>query len=112
MRDAVSIPIINQLLKENAKVTVYDPAAISNAKSIFKEKIKYATSTIQCLGNADCCLLVTEWAEFKNLKPEDFTKHMNQPILIDGRRIYDPQEFSKKLTFAAIGIGKKQIQSK
>ena len=112
MRNAVSIPIINQLLKENAKVTVYDPAAISNAKSVFKEKIKYATSTIQCLKNADCCLLVTEWAEFKTLKPEDFTKNMNQPILIDGRRIYDPQVFSKKMKFAAIGIGKKKTLPK
>jgi hypothetical protein len=41
----------------------------------------------------------------KELKPEDFTKNMKQPILIHGRRIYNPQEFSKKLKFAAIGLG-------
>jgi len=108
MRDAVSIPIIHQLLKEDAKVTVYDPAAISNAKLIFEEKITYATSTIQCLTNADCCLLVTEWDEFKKLKPENFTKNMKQAILIDGRRIYDQKEFSRKMKFAAIGIGRKE----
>jgi len=91
--------------KEAANVTAYDPIATPNAKTIFKNKIQYATSTIECLKNADCCILVTEWKEFKKLKPEDFVKNMKQPMLIDGRRIFDPKEFSKKLKFAAIGLG-------
>ena len=105
MREARAIPIINQLIKEGANVTAYDPVAIPIAKTIFKNKIQYATSAIECLKNADCCILVTEWDEFKKLKPEDFIKNMKQPILIDGRRIYNPEEFSKKLKFAAIGLG-------
>jgi len=107
MREARSIPIINQLLKEGAKITVYDPAAIENAKSIFKNKIVYASSAIKCIKGADCCILVTEWEEFKKLKPEDFTENMKQPILVDGRRIYNIEEFSKKIKFAAIGLGRK-----
>lgn len=105
MREARSKPIINQLLKEEANITAYDPVAISNAKSIFGERIKYASSTTQCLKDADCCIIVTEWDEFKKLKPEDFTQPMKQPILIDGRKIYNPEEFSQKLKFAAIGLG-------
>jgi UDPglucose 6-dehydrogenase len=49
---------------------------------------------------------VTEWDEFKKLAPEDFVKNMKQPILIDGRRIYNPETFSSKLKFTAIGLGK------
>ena len=105
MREARSIPIINQLLTKNAKITAYDPVAIPNAKKIFKNKIQYTTSPINCLKDADCCIIVTEWKEFKKLKPEDFTKNMRKPILIDGRRIYNPEEYSKKLNFAAIGLG-------
>jgi UDPglucose 6-dehydrogenase len=105
MREARVIPIINQLIQEGAKVTAYDPVAIHTAKKIFKNKIQYATSAISCLKNADCCILVTEWDEFKKLTPEDFTKNMKKPILIDGRRIYNPQEFSQKLKFIAIGLG-------
>jgi UDPglucose 6-dehydrogenase len=105
IREARSIPIINQLLKEGANVTAYDPVAVSNAKSIFGDKIKYASSAIECLKNADCCIIVTEWQEFKNLKPEDFIQNMRTPLLIDGRRIYNPEEFSNKLKFAAIGLG-------
>jgi len=105
IREAKAIPIINQLLAEGANITAYDPVAIPNAKTIFKNKIQYATSAINCLKDADCCILVTEWDEFKKLKPEDFAKNMKQPNLIDGRRIYNPQEFNQKLKFAAIGLG-------
>ena len=105
MREARAIPIINQLVKEGAAVVAYDPVAIPIAKAIFKSKIQYAASTVGCLKNADCCILVTEWDEFKKLKPEDFTNNMKQPILIDGRRIYNPEEFSQKMKFTAIGLG-------
>ena len=105
MREARSIPIINQLLKEGANVTAYDPAALENAKFIFKNKIEYASSAADCIKNADCGILVTEWKEFKKLTPEDFIQNMKQSILIDGRRIYNPEEFGKKLKFAAIGLG-------
>jgi UDPglucose 6-dehydrogenase len=105
MREARVVPIVNQLLKEGAKVTAYDPVAIPVAKTIFTDKIQYATSTAECLKNADCCILVTEWDEFKKLTPEDFTQNMKQPVLIDGRRIYNPEEFGKKLKLAAIGLG-------
>ena len=106
MREAVSVPIIRQFLKEGANVTAYDPVAISTAKNIFKDKIKYADSAARCLKNADCCILVTEWNEFKRLEPEDFVKSMKQPILVDGRRIYNPAEFNKKVKFTAVGLGK------
>jgi UDPglucose 6-dehydrogenase len=105
MREARVIPIINQLLKEGANITAYDPVAIPVAKTIFKNKIQYANSAINCLKNVDCCIIVTEWDEFKKLTPEDFTENMNQPILIDGRRIYNPEEFSQKMKFTAIGFG-------
>jgi UDPglucose 6-dehydrogenase len=105
MREAPSIVIIRQLLKEGAKVVAYDPAAISNAKAIFKEEIEYASSALECLKGADCCILVTEWEEFKKLKPEDFIQNMHTSILLDGRRIYDPGKFSRKIKFTAIGLG-------
>jgi UDPglucose 6-dehydrogenase len=108
MREARSIPIINQLLLGGAKVTAYDPVATSTAKHIFGNKISYASSAINCLKDADCCIIVTEWQEFKLLKPETFKQHMKQPILIDGRRIYNPTEYSKKLEFEATGFGSTQ----
>jgi UDPglucose 6-dehydrogenase len=106
MREARVIPIINQLLKEGANVTAYDPVAMGVAKTIFQGRIQFASSAISCIRNADCAILVTEWDEFKKLTPEDFIKHMKQPILMDGRRIYDPEAFARKMKFVAIGLGR------
>ena len=105
MREARVIPIINQLLKEGANITAYDPVAIPVAKTIFEKKIKYAPSAIACIKDADCCIVVTEWNEFKKLTPEDFITNMKEPILIDGRRSYDPEIFKNKIKFTAIGLG-------
>src|SRR3990172_7406661 len=99
MREARVIPIINMLIQESAKVIAYDPVAIPVARTIFKDGIEYAGSAVDCLKNADCCILVTEWDEFKRLKPDDFIKNMRRPILVDGRRIYDPEEFGAGMAF-------------
>jgi len=106
MREARVIPIINRLLQEGSIVKAYDPVAINYAKSIFQNRIKYASTAIDCLKNADAAILVTEWDEFKKLTPGDFIENMNNPIVIDSRRIYDPETFSEKLNFTAIGLGK------
>lgn len=106
MREARVIPIINELLKEGAKVVAYDPVAIPIAKTIFNDKISYASSAFECIKDADACIVVTEWEEFKKLSPEDFTKKMRQPILIDGRRIFNAEAFKAKMQFVAVGLGK------
>jgi len=106
MREAVSIKIINKLLEEKAEIIAYDPMAIENARKIFGEKIKYASSAIDCIKNADCCIIVTEWNEFKKIKPETFIKYMKNPAIVDGRRIYDPKKYSKKIKIEFIGYGK------
>ena len=105
MREAVSIKIINKLLQDGADVVAYDPKAMHNAKEIFGNRIKYASSEIECIKGADCCIIVTEWDEFKRLRPEDFIQNMRQPCLIDGRRICNPQKFNLKLKFIAVGMG-------
>jgi len=105
MREAASIKIIQKLLREQTDITTYDPSAMTNAEKIFGNQIKYAPSSIECIKEADCCIIVTEWDEFKKLQPKDFIQNMRQPVLIDGRRIYDPKKFSQKLKFAAVGLG-------
>jgi UDPglucose 6-dehydrogenase len=104
-REAVSIRIVEKLLAEGADVSVYDPAAMTNFKREFGKRVKYARSAIECLKETDCALLVTEWDEFKKLKPDDFIRNMRAPAVVDGRRVFDAAAFSDKLRFAAIGFG-------
>lgn len=105
MREARVIPIVDALLSEGAAVTAYDPVAASTARAVFKDTITYAKSAKSCLKDADAAIVVTEWPEFKELTPEDYLGLLKQPVLIDGRRIYNPQPYSHKLKFKAIGLG-------
>ena len=104
MREAASIRVVNELIKRGVTDIVgYDPKALETAKIEFGEKIKYAPSVEDALKNSDCALLITEWDEFKHLTPSDFKKHMRTHNVVDGRRIYDFDEFHRLLPFRAIG---------
>lgn len=105
MREARVTPIIHELLSQGAAVTAYDPIAATTAHAVFKDTIIYAKSAKTCLKGADAAIVVTEWPEFKKLTPEDFLQLLKQPVLVDGRRIYDPKIFADKLRFKAIGLG-------
>ena len=108
MREAVSIPLIRGLLTEGANVVAYDPAAMQNARAIFRDRITYANDPCGCLDQADCCIIVTEWDEFKAIAPSAFLKRMRYPVVIDGRRIYSADEFSSEgIRFMGIGLGPK-----
>jgi len=89
VREAPSIAIINELLKMNSDITVYDPEAMSNAKKIFSDKIKYAESARECANKSDAILILTGWDEFR--KPELYSNK----IVIDGRRIKEAEQNAK-----------------
>src|SRR5208337_3812662 len=95
IRGAVSIPMIKEILAAKAEVVAYDPAAMPNAKKVLQDKIEYAANPANCIEQADCCIIVTEWDEFKKISPTVFLKTMKRPIVVDGRRIYDPSVFRK-----------------
>ena len=105
IREAISIKIVKNLLKIGMKIKVHDPMAINNFKKIFGEKIEYSKSISSCLTNSNCCIILTEWDEYKKLKQKDFIKIMKTKNVIDARRILDPTKF-KKINFAALGLGK------
>ena len=103
VRDAPSLKIAKALLEAGAYVSAYDPV-VKKITVPGLEAIECASSIATCLAGAHCCIIVTEWEQFKSLKPHDFVKHMAEPILVDARRIYDPWQFRDKLTFSAVGL--------
>ena len=104
MREAPSIRVVNELIKRGiTNIIGYDPKAKETAEVEFGNTIQYANSIEEALENSECALLITEWEEFKALKPDDFKKYMKTPNLVDGRRLYDYDEFNKSLPFRAIG---------
>jgi UDPglucose 6-dehydrogenase len=104
MREAASIRVVNELIKRGVyEIIGYDPKANETAKKELGSKIKYAKDIDEALKDSECAFLITEWDEFKNLKPDYFKKLMKSPNLVDGRRIYDFDLFNKEIPFRVIG---------
>jgi len=104
MRDAPAIEIIHLLQREGCAIRAYDPVAIPVAQTILKD-VTYCTSSYEAAQGADALIVVTEWNEFKQLSLEKIKAAMRQPVVIDGRNIYDPAEM-KALGFVYRGIGR------
>ena len=106
LRNAVSIKIIKELIKLYAKVKVHDPKALEQAKRILGDSVIYCKDPLETIKDCDGVIIVTEWDIYKSIKPEDFKKLMKRPIVIDGRRLYDPQKFiNNGIKIYAIGYG-------
>jgi UDP-N-acetyl-D-mannosaminuronic acid dehydrogenase len=98
-RSTPSKPIILELLRRGAKVTVYDPFCKENFRA------KRATSLQEAIEDADCLVIVTDHTPFKKLNLSEIKASMSdQPIIIDGRRIIDARK-AEKLGFIYCGIG-------
>ena len=104
MRFAPSIDVIGALAKAGAKIKVFDPQAMPAAKKLLNG-VTFAKDAYQAARGSDCLLLLTEWGSFKELDLKRLKKLLRQPIIVDGRNMYDPQVV-RKLGFSYIGIGR------
>ena len=109
LRNAPSIRVIEELQSEGALLRLYDPKAMDNMKSFFPEKkpdIQYASSLYDAVDGANALLLVTEWEEFAKMDLEKVKSLMDNPIFIDGRNLFDPEDV-RKMGFEYTSIGRK-----
>ncbi len=106
LRDAPSLEIISGLLEKGAVVKVYDPAAMDECKRQHPELIvTYERSALEAANDADALIIVTEWAEFRNLDCNQLKGVMKQAVIVDGRNIFDPRTLREK-GFIYKGIGR------
>lgn len=96
MRYAPAITVIEELLNHGAKIIAYNPKAIETAKLYFGDKISYCKNAYECLENADCLLLMTEWNEFRRPDFEKMKLLMISPIIFDARNQYDSERLKEK----------------
>jgi len=104
IRESIAIKMITLLLTQGFKVNVHDPLAINNTKKIFGDKIKYSKTINSCLKNSSCCLILTDWDEYKKLDQKIFLKNMKSPYIIDTRRVLNNNNFSKT-NLISFGLG-------
>ena len=104
MREAPSVDIIKALQARGARVKAYDPVAMENAAELMPG-VTYCATAYDVAKEADALLVVTEWNEFKQLNWEKIRSFMRQPIVLDGRNLYEPTEMATR-GFVYWGVGR------
>ena len=92
MREATSLVVIRLLLEAGCTVRVYDPVAMSECRRRIGDTVTYAADMYDATLNADALLLLTEWKQFRLPSWGVVKKLMRQPLIMDGRNIYDTEE--------------------
>jgi UDPglucose 6-dehydrogenase len=108
MREAPARVIIEELFKRGATVMAYDPVAMQEAERIFGDepRLSYAGRPTSALEGADALLIVTEWKEFRSPDFEAIKSRLKQPVVFDGRNMYDPKVMAAQ-GIEYFGIGRK-----
>lgn len=90
MRESPSVSLISALVDAGARVIAHDPEAIRAARDIFGETIFYADHMYDALSETNALVVVTEWSEYRNPDFERMKSLMAEPLIVDGRNLYDP----------------------
>jgi UDPglucose 6-dehydrogenase len=104
MREAPSVDIIRCLQDEGVRVRAYDPVAEEGARALLPEVV-YCPDPYEAARGADALLLLTPWSEFRQANMERVHEAMRQPVLLDGRNIYDRGEM-EAIGFTYVGVGR------
>ncbi len=104
IREAPAIDLIHLLQNEGAIIQAYDPQAMENARQVLK-RVKLCETPYEVAQGADALVLATEWNEFKQLDFERIYQLMRQPIIMDGRNLWNPEPL-RSIGFTYFGVGR------
>ncbi len=104
IREAPALALIDELLAAGTVIRVHDPVAMANVYAHYGAKLTYCDKQYEVLEGADALAIVTEWNEFRNANFELMRETMRQPVIFDGRNLYDPAQM-QALGFTYSGIG-------
>jgi UDPglucose 6-dehydrogenase len=102
MREAPSIVLASRLLAEGAEVRAWDPVADG---SVLPRGVQVVDSVLEAVRGADAAVIVTEWAELRDLARDEVREAMARPLIVDGRNLLDPDE-ARAAGFAYEGVGR------
>lgn len=105
IREAPALVLIDALLAGGAEVRVHDPEAIANVRAIYGDKLTYCDRPYGAIEGADALVVATEWNEFRNPDFEVIRRLMHQPVVFDGRNVFDPDRMVE-MGFVYQGMGR------
>jgi UDPglucose 6-dehydrogenase len=105
IREAPALVLIDALLQAGAQLRVHDPEALANVRTLYGDKLTYCDRPYGALEQADALVITTEWNEFRNPDFEVMARLLRQPVVFDGRNVFDPVRMGA-LGFTYHGMGR------
>ncbi|QXF82803.1 MULTISPECIES: UDP-glucose dehydrogenase family protein [Rhodococcus] len=103
VRDSPALNIAGQIQLQGASVNVYDPKAIDNSRALFPT-LSYAPDILEACQGADAVMVLTEWPEFRDLRPSVIQEIVRSKVVLDGRNCLDPNSWRDEgWTYYGIG---------
>ncbi|MFP4522366.1 MAG: UDP-glucose dehydrogenase family protein [Fibrobacterota bacterium] len=96
MREAPSLSIIDELLKEGASVRAFDPEAMGECQRRLGDTIEYASDEYDAVALCDGLIIITEWNVFRRPDFERLKNEMKECAVFDGRNIFNPEKMKKR----------------
>ncbi len=109
IREAPALYIIEELLKEGASISAYDPEAMNNVRNQIGNKITYATDEYDALRDADILIIATEWSLFRTPDFERVSSLLKNKAIFDGRNLYGIDQM-KELGYYYSSIGRETVK--
>ena len=107
IRESPSQFIVSSLIKESAWINAYDPVAINNFKELYPD-INYFENWKDCVTDADACIVMTEWNEFRGIDLVELKSLLKSPSLLDAKNIFSIKKL-KSLEFNFDNVGRNFI---
>jgi len=107
VRCSVAIDVVNDLVKEGAHVTAYDPKGMEKVVEfkLLPPSVKLAASPLEAVDGAEALILATEWKDFTSVDLLEVKRRMQTPLVFDGRNLFDPVTM-RDLGFTYRGVGR------
>jgi len=110
IREAPALYIIEELLKEGAVISAYDPEAMTNVKAILGDSITFCERQYDALVDADVLVIATEWSEFRTPDFEKIISLLKNKVIFDGRNLFDLKQM-EEMGFHYVSVGRKVVLS-
>jgi UDPglucose 6-dehydrogenase len=106
LRSSVAVDLVNDLIREGALVTAYDPKGNERVQELnLCPGVRLANSALEAVEDAETLILATEWPDFASIDLTEVRRRMHTPIVFDGRNLFDPATM-RDLGFQYYGIGR------
>jgi UDPglucose 6-dehydrogenase len=105
VEESQGLALAQNLLSRNARVVVYDPAAMDNARLHLTGRVTFAASLEQCVSQSDVLAITTAWSQFNQISPGSLNRSHRRPTVIDCWRILPREKFEAVAHYMTLGVG-------